>query len=59
MYVEDSLQMSCQLEMDWNGNENDDDGTYRTRPWDSLTFTNSLVDVAGLHCNIELEQDKG
>ena len=25
----------------------------------SLTFANSLVDVARLYCNIELEQDKG
>lgn len=53
--VEDSLQVPYQSEMDWNGNENDDDGN---RIWESLTSTNLLVDVARLHCNIELEQDK-
>ena len=53
--VEDSLQVPYQSEMDWNGNENDDDGN---RTWESLTSAKSLVDVARLHCNIELEQDK-
>ena len=59
MDMEDSLQVPYQSETDWNGNENedenDDDGN---RTWESLTSANSLVDVARLHCNIELEQDK-
>ncbi len=46
---------SYQSEMDWNGNENDDEGH---KNWESLTPANSLVDVARLHCNIEWEQDK-
>ena len=58
--MEDSLQVPYQSELDWDGNENenhddDDDGN---RTWESLTSANSLVDVARLHCNIELEQDK-
>ena len=45
--------------MDWNGNENEDDNEDDgNRTWESLTSANSLVDVAGLHCNIESEQDK-
>jgi DNA polymerase gamma 1 len=57
MNMEDPLQVPYQSEMDWNGNEeeNEDD---RNRTWESLTSANSLVDVARLHCNIELEQDK-
>ena len=35
--------------------ENEDSGN---RTWESLTSANSLIDVAKLHCNIELEQDK-
>ncbi|KAM6495151.1 hypothetical protein JOM56_009774 [Amanita muscaria] len=47
--VEDSLQVPSQSEMDWNGNQNDDDGN---RTWESLTSANSLVDVARLHCTL-------
>ncbi len=45
--------------MEWNSNEkeNHDDG-HKVTTWESLTSTNSLIDVARLHCNIELEQDK-
>ncbi|KAF8328293.1 DNA polymerase family A-domain-containing protein [Amanita rubescens] len=58
MDMEDSLQVPCPSEMDWGGNENENDDDDRNRTWESLTSANSLVDVARLHCNIELEQDK-
>ncbi|KAF8346223.1 hypothetical protein F5887DRAFT_1158529 [Amanita rubescens] len=59
MDMEDSLQVPYQFEMDWDGNENENDGNDDgNRTWESLTSANSLVDVARLHCNVELEQDK-
>ena len=53
----DSIQVSYQSEMNWDGdeNENDDDGD---KTWESLTSANSPVDVVRLHCNVELEQEK-
>jgi hypothetical protein len=44
--------------MDWDGNENENDDNDGNRIWESLTSSNSLVDVTRLHCTIELEQDK-
>ncbi|KAF8347323.1 DNA polymerase family A-domain-containing protein [Amanita rubescens] len=54
----DSLQVPYRSEMDWDGNENENDDNDRNRTWESLTSANSLVNVARLHCSIELEHDK-
>ncbi len=54
--------MPYQSEMDWDGNENennDDDDDDGNRTCDSLTSSNSLVDVARLHCNIEIGRGPG
>lgn len=60
MDMEESLRLSYQPEVDY-GNENDDaddDDNGENMTWEALTSANSLVDVARLHCGIELEQNK-
>ncbi|KAK2462616.1 hypothetical protein APHAL10511_005349 [Amanita phalloides] len=56
--VRTDMEHSLAPEMDWGTNE-EEEGDEDVKRWESLTSANSLVDVARLHCGIDLHDKTG